>query len=72
MPVWEISSVYVDDMLGRSPLLVLVPGAVFKQNGENNRGTLLVEELGSLYSNSNIYFLFLLFFIHPETKLIHG
>jgi hypothetical protein len=51
-PVWEISSVYVNDKLGRSPphlfmFLVLSSNEI----GKNKRGSLLVQELESLYSN---------------------
>jgi hypothetical protein len=53
-----------------SPTLVLVFGVALKQNGKNKRGTLEVQEPGSLYSNSNIFCFY--FLIHHETKLKQG
>jgi hypothetical protein len=54
--VWEISSVYVDDKLGRSPphLFMYLVLSSNKMRNKNKRGTLMVHEPGSLYSNSNI------------------
>jgi hypothetical protein len=44
-----------------SPTLVIVPGAVFRKKCGNKRGTLLVQEPGSLYSNSIFFSFFVLF-----------